>query len=125
MVGNPRCVLCMGSLQYLETLKTYWWDRWQKEYFAELMEAHSRVKVGREIRKLKVGGIFLIRNKSLPRDTWRMGKIIEVHPERDGQICSVRVRVSAVPKWKKVCIVQLNRAFLRNLAQALTGLQNQ
>ena len=85
--------MCTGRLRYLEKLKSYFWTRWQREYLADLRETHSRRKVGTGLRQPVVGELVLVRNEMLPRGTWKVGRVVELKPGRDGQVRSVCVQV--------------------------------
>ena len=90
--GNPP-QMCKDRLKYLEKLKTYFWNRWQKEYLSDLREIHSRLKIGTQLRQPVVGEAVLVRNEKLPRGTWKLGRIMELKPGRDGKVRSVIVKV--------------------------------
>ena len=105
--------MCTGRLKYLEKLKSYFWTRWRREYMADLREIHSRRKVGRELRQPVVGELVLVRNEKLPRGSWKVGRVVELRPGRDGQVRSVSVlvvkgkkktRMGEVKKVKKIVI---------------------
>lgn len=40
---------------------------------------------------LKVGDVILIKEGNTPRQTWKMGRITDLFPGRDGLICSCTV----------------------------------
>lgn len=44
---------------------------------------------------LKVGDVVLIGEDNLPRQTWKMGRITELFPGRDGLVRSCNVQTSA------------------------------
>ena len=85
--------MCRGRVRYLEKLKTHWWDRWRKEYLKDLQDLHTRRKVSNDDREASLGDVVLVRNENVPRGSWRLGKIIEVKPGRDGKIRTARVEV--------------------------------
>ena len=111
--GNPP-QMCLGRLKYLEKLKTYFWNRWQREYLADLREIHSRRKVGTQLRQPAVNDMVLVRNEKLPRGTWKVGRVIDLKPGRDGSVRSVIVRVvqgkKRNSKGKPIKTVDLNRS---------------
>ena len=92
-VDGKEPQLCSGRLRYLEKLKTYFWNRWQGEYLANLREIHSRRKVGSKIREPVVGEVVLVQNEKQPRGTWKMGLVVDTKPGRDGNVRSVKVKV--------------------------------
>ena len=108
--------MCTGRLKYLEKLKTYFWNRWQREYLADLREIHSHRKVGTQTRQPKVGEMVLIKNEMMPRGTWKVGRVTEVKPGRDGLIRSVKVKCVRGKKLtrrgniKNVKTIELNRS---------------
>ena len=85
--------MCSGRLKYLEKLKTYFWNRWTREYLADLKEIHARRPVGTQLREPTVGEAVLVRSEKLPRGKWKLGLIVGVKPGRDGHVRSVTVRV--------------------------------
>ena len=85
--------MCTGRLKYLEKLKSYFWSRWQREYLADLKEIHSHRKVGNQIRQPALDEAVLVRSEKLPRGVWKLGRVVELKPGRDGSVRSVVVRV--------------------------------
>jgi hypothetical protein len=85
--------MCVGRLKYMEKLKTYFWNRWQREYLSDLREVHARRKVGMQLRQPSLDEVVIVRNEKLPRGTWKMGCIVQLKPGCDGKIRSVVVRV--------------------------------
>lgn len=68
--------------RYLQKLSTSFWNCWRKDYLMDLESAHT----------LKVGDVILIKEDNTPRQTWKMGRITELFPGRDGLTCSCTVR---------------------------------
>ena len=92
-VDGKQPQMCTSRLRYLEKLKTYWWDRWQNEYLKELQEVHTRRKVSNNEKAASPGDVVLVRNKNIPRGTWKLGTIIEVKPGKDNLIRTAKVEV--------------------------------
>ena len=108
---------CRERLKFMEKIKTYFWNRFQKEYLSELMERHSQIKTKDQTRQAKVGDIVLLKSELLPRNYWKMGRILETKPGKDGAIRSVRLKlVTGIEKSKKRLInrnvvhTELNRS---------------
>ena len=108
---------CRERLKFMEKIKTYFWNRFQKEYLSELMERHSQIKTKDQTRQAKVGDIVLLKSELLPRNYWKMGRILETKPGKDGAIRSVRLNlVTGIEKSKKRLInrnvvhTELNRS---------------
>ena len=99
-VDGKEPQLCTGRLRYLEKLKTYWWNRWRKEYLSDVREVQSRRKVGNRTREPVVGEMVFVQNEKLARGTWKMGLVVGTKPGRDGCVRSVRVKVCR-GKFKK------------------------
>ena len=108
-VENKEPQICRGRLKYMEKLKTYFWNRFQKEYLAELTERHALTKVSSDNRQAKVGDVVLLKNEMLPRSYWRLGRIISVKPGSDGIVRSARVKIVS-QSGKKVKYTELNRS---------------
>lgn len=76
--------------KYRQRLINNFWNTWRKDYMLELKSAHHCDSL--KSTPLKVGDIVLIGQDNLPRQVWKLGKIEELFPGRDGLIrsCSVR-----------------------------------
>ena len=72
-------------VQYLSNV---FWSRWRKEYVQNLQQ---RVKWNRPRRNFEKGDLVLIVDDRAPRNDWSMARVIDVHPDSNGQVRSVRV----------------------------------
>ena len=71
-------------------------------------ELNRRAKWANHERNFDVGELVLIADKRVPRNLWPLGRIIEVHPGRDGKVRSVNIRTkSSVFKRPIVDLVRL------------------
>ncbi|XP_042577363.1 uncharacterized protein LOC122136841 [Cyprinus carpio] len=78
--------------RYKNRLMTNLWNRWRKDYLLDLKSAHSCSTQKPTV--LKTGDIVLIGDANMPRQTWKLGKIEELFPGRDGKVRSCAVRTS-------------------------------
>ncbi|KXJ05230.1 hypothetical protein AC249_AIPGENE17476 [Exaiptasia diaphana] len=74
------------QIQYLTNL---FWRRWTKEYLPALQQ---RVKWQQPRRNFCVDDLVLIADPALPRNTWMMGRIAEVYPDRTGKVRQAKVK---------------------------------
>ena len=81
--------LYRDAYERLQALLNIVWEKWQKEYLPTLI---SRAKWHNTIRDLAVNDTVLLIDQGLPRGKWRLGRIIDVYPGRDGHVRSVKVR---------------------------------
>ena len=86
-------------LKYLERVKSSFWKLWQKEYLSELTVRHMSRKAKDNLpREPQVGELVLLKNESLPRHRWSIGKVtVADRSARDGKVRSVSVKI---PKTK-------------------------
>ena len=78
--------------RYRQTLLTSFWNSWKKDYLMDLKSAHRCETPVPTV--LKVGEVVLIGDDNLPRQTWKMARITELFPGRDGLYCSCMVRTT-------------------------------
>ena len=64
-----------------------YWQRWRKEYLASLQES-QRIPKQRYSTKISVDDVVLIYDEKQPRHLWRMGKVENLIPGRDGSVRS-------------------------------------
>lgn len=72
-------------VRYLSNL---FWSRWKKEYVQYLQQ---RVKWNRPRRILEKGDLVLIADDRLTRNEWCMARVVDTHPDSEGQVRSARV----------------------------------
>ena len=65
------------------------WRRWTKEYLPTLV---SRKKRTDESRNLEIGDLVMLSVDHTPRSHWPLGRIVEVYPDKDGIVRSVKVK---------------------------------
>ncbi|KAL9961132.1 hypothetical protein ACROYT_G030023 [Oculina patagonica] len=69
--------------------------RWQHEYLLSLRErANERCKKQNKESPISVGDIVIVKSDLKKRTFWKLGKIQELLPGRDGQIRSAKVKVA-------------------------------
>nr|XP_033949987.1 uncharacterized protein LOC117454852 [Pseudochaenichthys georgianus] len=78
--------------RYRQRLLTSFWNSWKKDYLMELKSAHRCETPTPTL--LKVGDVILIGEDKTPRQNWKMGRITDLFPGRDGLIRSCVVRTS-------------------------------
>ncbi|XP_071088902.1 uncharacterized protein [Haliotis cracherodii] len=74
------------QVQYMADL---FWKRWLREYLPLLQERQKWVKLR---RNLKIGDIVLIVDNTAPRNSWSMGKVVKLMPDRKGVVRRVEVK---------------------------------
>ena len=90
------------QVQYLTNI---FWSRWMKEYLPLLQ---TRQKWFRTIRNLLVNDVVLVVDKSSPRGTWLLGRVIETFPDANNLIRSARVRTKhsvVLRPISKLCLI--------------------
>ncbi|GFV31656.1 integrase catalytic domain-containing protein [Trichonephila clavipes] len=84
---------------YRERLLNMFWTKWSKEYICMLKSAHC-VKPTGEIKEFKIDDVVLINDEKFPRHFWKLGKVVDVFPGRDGKIRSFQVPKNRLPSTK-------------------------
>ena len=88
----------------VQYLANQFWARWIKEYLPTLQ---SRQKWLRPQRNVSVGDIVLIVDNS-PRNSWTLGRILEVMADRKGVIRVVKVKTKTTTLLRpihKLCVI--------------------
>ncbi|XP_030611515.1 uncharacterized protein LOC115798709 isoform X1 [Archocentrus centrarchus] len=75
----------------VQFLANSFWARWKKEY---LLNLQNRQKWSKVRRNAKVNDIVLLKDDSAPRNQWKMARITDVYPGKDGQVRSIRLLIS-------------------------------
>lgn len=75
--------------RYQQRLQNHFWSRWLQEYLPGLT---VRQKWFKDEKPLKEKDVVLISEDNIPRGKWRIGKVAETFPGKDGRIRTVRVQ---------------------------------
>nr|CAI5820860.1 unnamed protein product [Callosobruchus analis] len=94
----------------LQAITSHFWRRWSKEYLTTLQQ---RTKWRRnQSSRLKVGDLVVLREDDLPVQQWRLGRVCELHPGKDGVVRVVSVKTSSGVTKRgvvKVCALPIDR----------------
>ena len=71
---------------------SHFWEKWRKEYLTALRENYrvTRKKHGTQIA---VGDVVIIYDEKQPRHLWKIGKVMELIPSRDGRVRGAQIKV--------------------------------
>ena len=75
--------------RYQQRLQSHFWSCWLREYLPSLT---VRQKWTKEEVPLKQGDVVLISEDNIPRVKWKLGKVVDTFPGKDGRIRTVRVQ---------------------------------
>jgi len=82
------------------------WRRWSSEYLPQLQ---IRGKLTSNKTPLKIGEIAIIRDENTPPTKWKLGRVVNVHPGKDGIIRVVTMRLGSGAELKrptvKLCLL--------------------
>jgi hypothetical protein len=90
------------QVQYLADI---FWRRWIREYLPQLQERQKWIYPQRNVQ---VGDIILVVDDTLPRSTWRMGRVVETLPDKKGYVRQVKIKTQAstiLRPISKVCLL--------------------
>lgn len=71
----------LSTYERVQKLAQHFWERWSKEYLSHLQ---LRQKWTKSTGSLKKDQIVLIKEDNVPVSQWRMGRILELVPGKDG-----------------------------------------
>ncbi|XP_057680914.1 uncharacterized protein LOC130908955 isoform X1 [Corythoichthys intestinalis] len=74
-------------VQYLANV---FWTRWRKEY---LLNLQQRRKWSKNRRNMKIDDIVLLQEDCVPRNQWKLAKVVEVTPGADGRVRKVKLLI--------------------------------
>ncbi|XP_033225741.1 uncharacterized protein LOC117178421 [Belonocnema kinseyi] len=81
----------LSRWQLIQRLQQHFWERWSKEYISELQK---RVKWKQPYPEIEENSLVLMKDKILPPLRWKLGRIIHLHPGKDGIARVATVRFS-------------------------------
>ncbi|XP_042857471.1 uncharacterized protein LOC122243811 [Penaeus japonicus] len=75
----------------VQYLANEFWNRWKREYVQSLQ---SRNKWTRVNQNLKENDIVIVKEPNLPRNSWKLGRVSEVIPSKDGLVRKVKLTMA-------------------------------
>lgn len=94
--------------QLLIQMRQHFWKRWSNEYLTQL-QPHQKWTHTSNVA-IKIGTMVILRDDNTPPLQWRIGRVIAVHPGRDGLIRIVDVKTASGTFQRnipKLCILPL------------------
>jgi hypothetical protein len=82
----------LSRWQYIEQVRQHFWTRWRKEYLTSLQQ---RSKWNRPPATIQPGSMVLINEDNLPPQQWLLGRIIQLHPGKDGITRVVSIKTTS------------------------------
>ena len=76
---------------YLKLLLKHFWTRFLREYLPGLREFHRNASTQNN-RLIGLGDIVIIQSDRVPRQKWRMGRVITLYPGKDGIVRAADVK---------------------------------
>lgn len=85
----------LDRFQHVQQLAQHFWQRWSQEYLQLLQQRHKWQGGSPE---LPINTMVLLKQNRLPPLHWRLGRIVELHPGKDGvsRVASVRTSSGVV-----------------------------
>ena len=78
--------------EFVQKVIDQFWKRWQRDYFPTLI---IRQKWHTAVRNLQVGDIVLVQDSNALRGVWKLARVAEAIPGRDGKVRDVELRYKA------------------------------
>jgi hypothetical protein len=83
---------CSKQFQYLSKKKQHFWNRWRREYLADLRESHRKKDDGSR-RVAEKGDVVIVYEDNVKRGSWKTGVVEELVEGRDGTVRGAKVRL--------------------------------
>ncbi|XP_058471988.1 uncharacterized protein LOC131445137 [Solea solea] len=74
----------------VQYLSEQFWSRWRKEYLANI-SLRQRWHVPR--RNVRVGDVVIVKEDNVPRNEWRLARVVEARKEDDGLVRKVKIQI--------------------------------
>nr|XP_046230542.1 uncharacterized protein LOC124051127 [Scatophagus argus] len=74
----------------VQYLSEQFWSRWRKEYLANV-SLRQQWHVPR--RNVRVGDVVIVKEDNVPRNEWRLARVVEARKEDDGLVRKVKIQI--------------------------------
>lgn len=93
----------LSRYQKVQQMQQVFWQRWSTEYLQELQH---RVKWKSNHQTLKINTLVLIKDDQAPLLTWKLGRIVVIHPGPDNvaRVATIRTSSGLIKRaFSKLC----------------------
>lgn len=93
----------LSRYQLLEQIRQNFWSRWSKEYVSEMQQ---RTKWRKNQDQVSEGTLVIVKEDNLPPMRWKMGRIVSLHPGKDGiaRVASIQTSTGVIKRaFQKIC----------------------
>ena len=91
-VGNEDRANRSIRARYMKLLLIHFWRRSRMEYLTELRQHHAVLwKTLNKGTTIKEGDLVILKEDKVPRNSWKLGKVKDLHVGKDGQVRGVTV----------------------------------
>lgn len=108
---NPDSLSVPCRYKHINTILNHFWNRWSKEYLAILRDL-QKIKAKKGVNDIEVDDIVLIEHDKMPRQFWRLGRVLNVIRSRDNKVRAAEVKVG---KTEHVIKRPVNKLYSLNL----------
>ncbi|GBM05479.1 hypothetical protein AVEN_94768-1 [Araneus ventricosus] len=98
--GSSRLSLIKRK-KYQDLLVKQLWSKWKKQYIMDLRNAHA-LKNPNPQRNMAIDDVVLIEGDNKSKLLWKLGRVIQVFPGRDGGVRSCLLKTSDGPLKRPV-----------------------
>lgn len=90
--ADPENISLPARWQLVQVMNKQFWKLWASDYLQQLQ---VRSKWVRPTKNFEIGDIVLIKEENLPPGKWALGKVVELHPGKDGYVRVVSVKTES------------------------------
>lgn len=98
----------LSHYQRLQQIQQHFWSRWALEYVSELQVLQ---KWHTSQLQLKIGMLVIIKQDNIPPLQWCMGRVVELHPGRDGiaRVATIKTANGHIKRaLSKICVLPID-----------------
>ena len=83
----------LKRFRHLARLRIHFWNRWRREYLADLREHHRSTGKKGAVKEVEIGDVVLVHGEHMKRGSWQMGKVVELIVGRDKEVRGAKVKL--------------------------------
>lgn len=102
----------LNKWQHLERIKQHIWKRWSKEYISSIQQRHKWAS--EKSSNIAAGQLVLVQENNVPPMTWPMGRVVDVHPGKDGivRVATVQTKNGLFKRaTRRLCVLPIETVF--------------
>ncbi|XP_059223158.1 uncharacterized protein LOC131996964 [Stomoxys calcitrans] len=89
---NDAAIGCLDRWKLVQKMRKHFWNNWTNDYLTNLQQSYKWKTASQNLQE---GQVVIVKNEETHPARWPLGRIMNVHPGKDGLVRTVTVKTAS------------------------------